>query len=1026
MHSKQRWLGLMPLALLVCGLPVMARGALQPAVLQDRNTELKAVPLTKEVLQGRSQNSGSSGSKQSVIGQDSLLRVEGSLSEGDATLNDGSLYEEHTFQGQAGQIVRITLESGVFDTYLLLVAPSGALIAEDNDGGSDSNSEIVVQLPEDGPYRVLANAYDQTGRGAYQLVAVMANVEDFSQVEADRLFQLGIDQFRVSQFRAALASWQAALELYRVLENRQGEANSLGNLGLAYDSLGNYQQAIDHHQQSLAIKRNLGDRRGEANSLSNLGLAYDSLGNYPQAIDYYQQALDIARDIGDRPGEAASLGNLGNAHYSLGDYRQAINYLTQTLAIARDIGNRQREAGSLGNLGLAHYSLGDYPQAIDYYQQALAIAGDIGNRQGEANALGNLGNTYRNLGNYQQAIDYHQQSLAIARDIGDRQGEVNSLGNLGNAYRSLRDYEQAISHHEQSLDIAHDIGYRQGEANALGSLGNTYHRLGDYQQAIDYHQRHLAIARDISDRQGETNSLGNLGSAYGNLGNYSQAIDYFEQTLTIARDIGNQAGEANALNNLGFAYLWLNRLAEAEDVFLNAIAVLENLRNAGLSDADKIRFFDTQTNAYKGLEQALILQDKPVQALEVSERGRSRAFIELLAERLSLQQAEQLSPEPPDFTKIQQIAAAQQGVLVEYSLVNGGPDSPSLYIWVVQPDGELDFRKVSLDDNALDLAELVSQSRQSIGVRGRGGGFELVEAPTGNEQLRQLYQLLIEPIADLLPPNPEQRVIFMPQGELFLVPFPALIDATGNYLIEKHTLLTAPSIQTLDLTRQQRMALEIDDSLESDAILTVGNPTMPEVWNPDASAYQQLSDLPGAEQEALAIGRFFNIQPLLNVAATEQAIKQQIESAHIVHFATHGLLEYGSPEDSGVRDLPGAIALAPGQGEDGLLTSAEIRTFNLQAELVVLSACDTGRGRITGDGVIGLSRSFIEAGTPSVIVSLWSVPDAPTAALMTEFYRQLQQGQDKAQALRQAMLTTLENHPEPKNWAAFTLIGEAN
>ncbi len=128
------------------------------------------------------------------------------------------------------------------------------------------------------------------------------------------------------------------------------------------------------------------------------------------------------------------------------------------------------------------------------------------------------------------------------------------------------------------------------------------------------------------------------------------------------------------------------------------------------------------------------------------------------------------------------------------------------------------------------------------------------------------------------------------------------------------------------------------------------------------------------------------------------------------------------------QGLDSAIALAPdGTGEinDGLLTAAEIAQMQLNAELVVLSACNTGQGRITGDGVIGLSRALITAGVPSVLVSLWSVPDAPTAELMSEFYRQLQQTGNKAQSLRQAMLITKAKHPNPRDWAAFTLIGEA-
>ncbi|HEY9805591.1 MAG TPA: CHAT domain-containing protein, partial [Candidatus Obscuribacterales bacterium] len=149
-------------------------------------------------------------------------------------------------------------------------------------------------------------------------------------------------------------------------------------------------------------------------------------------------------------------------------------------------------------------------------------------------------------------------------------------------------------------------------------------------------------------------------------------------------------------------------------------------------------------------------------------------------------------------------------------------------------------------------------------------------------------------------------------------------------------------------------------------------------------------------------------------------VLQQLSQAQIAHFATHGLLE-----DFKGLGVPGAIALAPAGKDDGLLTASEILGLKLKAELVVLSACDTGQGKITGDGVVGLSRSLISAGVPSVIVSLWKVPDEPTATLMTEFYRQLQRQPDKAQAMRQAMLLTKASYPDPLDWAAFTLMGEA-
>jgi CHAT domain-containing protein len=179
-----------------------------------------------------------------------------------------------------------------------------------------------------------------------------------------------------------------------------------------------------------------------------------------------------------------------------------------------------------------------------------------------------------------------------------------------------------------------------------------------------------------------------------------------------------------------------------------------------------------------------------------------------------------------------------------------------------------------------------------------------------------------------------------------------------------------------------------------------------------------LSPLPGAEAEARSIAPLLNTQAITGAQGTKAAIVQKMSQASIIHLATHGLLD-------DVRGLASAIALAPSGNDNGLLTAEEIFDMKLQASLVVLSACNTGEGRITGDGVIGLSRSLISAGVPSVIVSLWRVADAPTAELMRSFYQNLQNNPNKAQALRQAMLTTMKTHSDPRDWAAFTLIGEA-
>jgi CHAT domain-containing protein len=277
----------------------------------------------------------------------------------------------------------------------------------------------------------------------------------------------------------------------------------------------------------------------------------------------------------------------------------------------------------------------------------------------------------------------------------------------------------------------------------------------------------------------------------------------------------------------------------------------------------------------------------------------------------------------------------------------------------------------------------------------------------------------------------EDRIIFVPQGDLFQVSFPALKDKEGKYLIEKHTIQTATSIQLLKLTHNlrklQRKSAETRSLYEP---LVVGNPAMPYIPRPTATSGVPLANLPGAEQEALAIADLLDVPALTGKAATESAITHRLKTASLAHFATHGLLDYGNPEVSGIRDIPGAIVLATDYGMgspegDGLLTAGEIMNLSLPAELVVLSACNTGRGDITADGVVGLSRALIAAGVPSIIVSLWAVPDAPTSQLMTAFYRNIEHTGNKAQALRQAMLSTLETYPDPADWAAFTLIGEA-
>lgn len=715
--------------------------------------------------------------------------------------------------------------------------------------------------------------------------------QSVSKAEAEKLFQQGIEQYRNSQYQAALQTWQQALSAYQALNDRQGEGATLGNLGIAYRSTGAYLKALEHQQKCLAIMRELKNVQGEGQTLANLANVYESLGNYPKAIELQRQSL--------------------------------------------------------------------------------AIAETINNRRGMASALSNLGALHATIEKNNEASQYYQKALEIARTVGDRLVEANTLNNLGALVHTKRQFEQAVQYYQQSLAIAQASKMLSTEGIALGGLGLAYESLKDYDKALEYHQKSVAIAKEI----------------------------------------GNKREEALSLNNLGHTLLVSGKPQQAEGYLRNALQVLDALRS-GLSDREKVSIFDTQVLTYNLLQQVLIAQNKPEAVLEISEWGRARAFVDVLAARVSEQSQRQLAVAPPNIQQIQAIAKAQNATLVEYSII---PDEflaqgrqrgteLELYIWVVQPTGRIFFRKADLrpllQQNS-SLKALVTNTREYI---------DGVPGATGKEGLKQLHQLLIQPITELLPQKNSDRIIFIPHEILFLVPFTALQDASGQYLIENHTILSAPAIQVLELTHQQRQKTR---AIAQNALI-VGNPVMP------MRGGQPLISLPGAEQEATAIASLFKTQAIIGNQATKAYVEQQMPTARIVHLATHGFFDGG-----GELGVPGEIALTPSGGDNGWLTAGEILQMKLNAELVVLSACNTGRGEITGDGVVGLSRSLISAGVPSVIVSLWEVPDDPTALLMKEFYRHFLQSTEKAQALRQAMLATKQQYPEPGNWAAFTLIGEA-
>ncbi|MEA5504699.1 CHAT domain-containing tetratricopeptide repeat protein [Halotia wernerae UHCC 0503] len=778
-------------------------------------------------------------------------------------------------------------------------------------------------------------------------------------------------------------------------------------------------------------------RKNEVLRLNQLGIQQLSQAQFQAALKSFEKALAIAKKIGYTTGKSITLNNLGLVYIRLGQYDKALELLQQALAIRQQIDDKTGIGKTLKNVALAHYNMGRYGKALELLQQSLAIKKQIDDKEGQGNTLNSIGLVYRALGQYNKALQFHQQALAIAKKINDTDGKGAALHNIGLIAETVGEYSKALEFYQQALAITIQTRDKHSEGTALNRIGIVYAKLKDYAKALDFAKQALAIRQQIDDKRGQGTTLDFIGLVYNDLGQHNKALEFQQQALVFVREIDDKAGEAVTLNNIAGAYTNLGKYADAEKTLFAAIKVIESLR-PGLTDEQKVSFFETQTSTYFFLQQVLIAQNKTNTALEIAERSRARAFVDLLASNIFGNTNNQQIIKPPSIEKIKQIAKAQNATLVEYSI-----HESNLYIWIIKPTGEVAFRQkdirslliekvnnmfsisnltVSITGNKVTigatdgkslktlLADLVNNSRMSIGAGGRGIDVTATGTPIQTKYLQKLHKILIEPITDYLPTNPDEKVIFIPHESLFLVPFVALQDADGKYLIEKHTILTAPAIQVLDLTHRQRQNITSKD------MLIMGNPTMPKVGVPPV----QLDPLKGAEQEAVNIASFFKTKAITGKDATEAVFKQKSSSAKIIHLATHGLL------DDPRKNIPTAIALASTSKDDGLLTPGEIVDLPINAELVVLSACDTGRGAITGDGVIGLSRSLITAGTSSVIVSLWKVPDTQTSKLMIEFYQQWEQNPDKAVALRRAMLKTMEKYPQPINWAAFTLIGESN
>ena len=843
---------------------------------------------------------------------------------------------------------------------------------------------------------------------------------------------IGVDYCGLKYFKTAVVYLELQLKIAKEVGNRIEEGRACRNLGQIYNILEDFGKAINFNELGLKIAQELGDRIGEENIYGNLGIAYWNLGDFTKSKEASEQHLKIAKEVGDREGEANAYDNLGNLFNSLGDFTKAKEVCEQQLKIAKEVGDKIGEANAYNSLGNIYFNQGYFIKAVDYYERHLKISKEMENKLGEGNSYGNLGQVYHVLGDFKTAIDYSKLHLNISRELGNLSGEGKACGNLGNSYHMISDFESAIEFQELSLNIAKQIGAKPGEASSYGNLGIVYHKLGDFEKAIEYYELEVKIAKEVGDKTLEGNGYGSLGQAHCCLRNFQNAIYYHELGLEIAKNVEDRQGEAEMLYGLGSAFEAQGILPQAADYYQSSVKKLNDIR-ADLQQKDdwKISFRQFSETVYASLWCTLLRQGKVVESLIAAEQGRAQALKDLMKAKYSV---------PPSTVESDtmegRIASTTPRCMPPNTVFIALSDQEVIF-WVSQKGNDVRLRrkeiveKPSVDNVTTFLQSLAQTTRKEIDVRAEvvkcedrslEPGDETVPNDRSDEQtgspslhlnptsLKKFYDLIITPIADLIHGN---ELTLVPEGPLWLVPYASFLDSNSKYLSESFRIRIIPSLLSWKLMTE----CPADYHCKTGALL-VGDPCVEEV------KYQRrrLQQLPFAKKEVEMIGRIINVEPLTGTEATKDAVLQRISSVALVHIAAHGRMETGE------------IALAPNptrtsrrpKEKDYLLTMSDVLNAKLQARLVVLSCCHSGRGEIKAEGVVGIARAFLGAGARSVLVSLWAVDDEATLEFMKSFYQHLVKGESASEALHQAMKSMRESElfSQVKHWAPFVLIGD--
>ena len=811
----------------------------------------------------------------------------------------------------------------------------------------------------------------------------------------------------------AIAKYPLALTAFTASGDRYHQAITRLSLGLALANSSQFRPALDQFEPAAELFASLGDQRRLAAARNNIGGMFEILGEPLRARDSYQLALNAHRANADRAGEALLLSNLGILEVTLGNYQAALSNYRLALPIVAATGDRRREALMQHNLAATHLGLGDTVEAGALLKTALATRQAVSDSRGVADSLAALGAVQLVSNQPAAAIPFFEKSLALVIANGDKRSEAQIRRSLGEALKRMGRYAEAEQHQKTALALSRAAQDRRHTAIVLESLADTVLLARNPARALPFAETALAEFRAIFDRSSEARAAATLARIRAALGDLAAARSQIEASLQISETIRGEAAVQDrglylAARHDGYEF-YIGLLMQLRDPAA-AFAVSERARARSLLDmlaearsepAARINFIASQLVARYGRPEAQPLLEQ---------------LRELESARRKTEESNPRYTNTIALPKLQNELLDAGSVLLEYSL--GAERS---FVWVIS---NTDFRSFTLPPRAVIDAQ--AQALLTL--------LPKHDAPAIAAAARALSDSILAPVAPFLTAG---RILIVSDGALQRVPFAMLpLPGRAEPLVTTHETVSLPSASTIALLRAESPSHKPPTksiAIFADPVFT-GAPApfrMLEHLQPEAPSIsvRTIPSLPFTRREAESIVRLTpkptTLLALGTKASRAAALDPGLADYRFIHFATHGYLD---PERPSLSALLLSFRNEKNEPEDGYLRVSDIYNLHFNADLVVLSACQTGLGRdVRGEGLVGLPRAFLYAGAPRVVVSLWNVSDQATAELMTIFYRRMLKDRLRpAAALRQAQLDLRKQSrwASPFYWAAFIQQGE--